>query len=194
MEGEFHDMELIERIFQGTMEEFRDNGVKFTMDGVAKRIGISKRTLYETIPSKTMLIEMAIDRSFQDVKRQQKEIFSDKSLSTVEKLKRLFTIVPTYSKVLDYRKMNEIHQAYPLLYKKIEFNLETDWGPTILLLQQAMDEGVIQKKNIVILRMLLTEIFERLIHGDVLIQNNISYEEAMKEVISIIFDGLIIEN
>ena len=44
--------ELLNRIFIGGIEEFKDNGMKFTMDSLAKRIGISKRTLYENISSK----------------------------------------------------------------------------------------------------------------------------------------------
>jgi len=185
-------MELIERIFDGTIEEFKENGIKFTMDGVARRTGISKRTLYETVPSKNLLIEMAIDRTFADVKYQQNEILNNESISTVDKLKQLFTIVPAYANVLDYRRMNEIRQSYPQLYKKIQKNLDNDWGPTISLLQKAMDENVVRKVNVVIIKMLLMEVYERLINGDTLIQNNISYETAMKEVISIIFEGLFV--
>ena len=65
-------MELIDRVFYGVIEEFRENGVKFTMDSLASRLGISKRTLYETVPSKTALIEMVIDLTFADVKKQQR--------------------------------------------------------------------------------------------------------------------------
>ena len=51
-------MELIDRIFEACIEEFRVNGVKFTMDDLAHRVGISKRTLYETIPSKKKVMEI----------------------------------------------------------------------------------------------------------------------------------------
>ena len=184
-------MELADRIFYGAIEEFRKNGVKFTMDSLASRLGISKRTLYETVPSKTDVFEMVIDRTFADVKRQQKEIFENAVMSLADKLKKLFTIVPSYSGVMDYRRVNEIKRVYPHLYQKIHEYLSSDWDCTIALLEEGMNAGVIRRKNIVVLKVLLLEIFERLLDGSFLIQNNISYEMAMKETLSIVFDGIL---
>jgi len=184
-------MELADRIFYGAIEEFRKNGVKFTMDSLASRLGISKRTLYETVPSKTDVFEMVIDRTFADVKRQQKEIFENSGMSLEDKLKRLFTIVPSYSEVMDYRRVNEIKRVYPQLYQKIHEYLSSDWDRTIALLKEGMDAGIIRRKNIVVLKVLLLEIFERLLDGSFLIQNNISYEMAMNDTLSIVFDGIL---
>ena len=184
-------MELVDRIFYGAIEEFRENGVKFTMDSLASRLGISKRTLYETVPSKTNVFEMVIDRTFADVKRQQKEIFENSGMSLEDKLKRLFTIVPSYSEVMDYRRVNEIKRVYPQLYQKIHEYLSSDWDRTIALLKEGMDAGIIRRKNIVVLKVLLLEIFERLLDGSFLIQNNISYEMAMNDTLSIVFDGIL---
>lgn len=186
-------MELIDRILEGAIEEFGDSGIKFTMDSLAKRLGISKRTLYETVSSKLDIMNMVIDRTFADVKKQQKVIFEDPSLTTKERIKRLFSIVPTYASVLDYRRMNEIKVAYPLLYAKIQNNLKNDWEPTISLLEKAMEEGIIRRVNTVILKMLLCDVYERLINGEMLIRSNISYEVAMEEIMNLIFHGLYLE-
>ena len=183
-------MELEERIFQAAIEEFNATGTKSTMDWLARRMGISKRTLYETIDSKTAVVEMVIDRTFADVKRQQREILNDETLPTAVKMERLFTVVPTYASVLDYRRIDEIRIAFPDLYKKIEYNLEHDWEPTIELYHQAVAEGILREKNIVLIKMLLVEVYEQLINGRTLIENNISYEDAMKEILNIIFEGL----
>lgn len=186
-------MELNERIFYGGMEEFKEKGFKFTMDSLAKKVGISKRTLYENVSSKEMLLELVIDKTFADIKRQQKEILKNKNLSTMEKLKGLLLIVPIYSNNLDYRRVKELKNSFPRLYKKVQDGLENDWDATILLIEQAMDEGVIRKIDIVVLRMLLVDIFEKLIDGERLIKNNISYEQAMQETMSIVFHGILIE-
>ena len=186
-------MELIDRVFYGAIEEFRENGVKFTMDSLASRLGISKRTLYETVPSKTAVIEMVIDLTFADVKRQQKSIFDDAEMSLTEKLKKLFTIVPAYAEMIDYRRVNEIKRIYPHLYQKIDDNLNSDWDRTISLLEEGMNAGVIKRKNLVVLKLLLVQVFEKLLDGTFLIQNNISYQTAMKETLSIVFDGILTE-
>ena len=184
-------MELIDRVFYGAIEEFKENGVKFTMDSLASRLGISKRTLYETVPSKTALIEMVIDLTFADVKKQQKDIFENNEMSLTEKLKKLFTIVPAYAEMIDYRRVNEIKRIYPHLYQKIDDNLNSDWDRTIDLLEEGMEAGVIKRKNLVVLKLLLVQVFEKLLDGTFLIQNNISYQMAMKETLSIVFDGIL---
>lgn len=186
-------MELIDRIFYGTIEELRVNGVKFTMDSLADRLGISKRTLYETIPSKKEVVELVIDRTFADVKKQQAAIFEDKTLPLVEKLRKLLTIIPTYADILDYRRVNEIRRVYPQLHQKISDYINTDWDRTIALLEEGMMAGVVKQKNLVILKVLLCEIFEKLLDGMFLIRNNITYEVAMQETISIVLDGILIE-
>ncbi len=186
-------MELVEKIFDGAVEEFQYSGFRFTMDALAKRIGISKRTLYETIPSKEAVIEMVIDRTFEDIKEQQKVILNHQGLDTNEKIKQLFTIVPTYAKVIDYRRIMELKQAFPKLYQKVEQCLESDWEPSIMLLRQGMKEGVIRKTNVVVLKLLLCEVYEQLINGETLIRNQITYEEAMQEMMEIIFEGLLVK-
>jgi len=184
-------MDLIDRVFYGAIEEFRENGVKFTMDSLASRLGISKRTLYETVPSKTAVIEMVIDLTFADVKKQQKSIFEDDEMSLTNKLKKLFTIVPAYADMIDYRRVNEIKRIYPHLSQKIDDNLNSDWDRTISLLEEGVDAGVIKRKNLVVLKLLLVQVFGKLLDGNFLIQNNISYQTAMKETLSIVFDGIL---
>lgn len=188
------DMELIDRIFFGGIEEFRENGAKFTMDSLANRLCISKRTLYEAIPSKKDVIELVIDRTFADVKQQQKVIFENEEMSLTDKLKKLFVIMPSYTDIIDFRRVEEIKFAYPNLYKKVHDNINNDWDRTIALLEEGMDAGIIKRKNVVILKALLCEVFEKLLNGTFLTRNNITYEVAMKETISVIFEGILMED
>jgi len=183
----------IERIVEGAIEEFKVNGIKFTMDGLTKRIGMSKRTLYEIVSSKQELFELLVDRTFADVKKQQKQIFEDDQLALLEKIVHLFSIVPAYSDRLDYRRVNEIKYAYPKIYKKIHENINNDWDRTIELLEAGMDAGIIRRKNLVILKAILCEAFEKLLDGEFLIRNQITYETALREMISIIMEGLVVQ-
>ncbi|WP_167958866.1 TetR/AcrR family transcriptional regulator [Anaerosporobacter faecicola] len=183
-------MDLLDRIFYGAMEELRDYGTKFTMDSLAARLGISKRTLYENVPSKHAVIELVIDQTFADIKEQQRAVLENKRLTTLEKLKKMFTIIPQFSENIDYRRVTELKKGYMDLYQKIETELESDWEPALDLLNKGMEEGVIKKKNLTLLRILLTDIFEKLIDGNMLIKNGITYDVAMNELISIIFEGI----
>lgn len=183
-------MELMDRIFLECMNEFQEKGMKFTMDELAARLGISKRTLYETVPSKRELVNLVIDRTFFDVKKQQSKILENEALSTLEKIEQMLRIVPTYAKALDYRKINTIKKGYPALYRKITENIEGDWEKTLELLTLGMEERVIKRYNLVVLKILLCGIFERILDGNELYEVNVTYEEALNNMIDIIFDGI----
>ena len=44
--------ELRKTILNGTMEVFNQKGLKFTMDDIAKQLGISKKTIYKVFNDK----------------------------------------------------------------------------------------------------------------------------------------------
>ena len=51
-----------EEIVKRALEEFMHYGFKsFTMDDLAHKLGMSKKTLYELFPSKTDLVESTLD-------------------------------------------------------------------------------------------------------------------------------------
>ncbi|HLW08099.1 MAG TPA: TetR/AcrR family transcriptional regulator [Marinilabiliaceae bacterium] len=57
-------MEIKERIVEGARKMFMSEGVRrVTMDQIAKRLGVSKRTIYEHFTDKTQLLEATIDES-----------------------------------------------------------------------------------------------------------------------------------
>ena len=153
---------------------------------------MSKRTIYEVVSSKKELFELVVDHTFADVKNQQRKIFENEEMGLLEKIEQLFGIVPSYSDRLDYRRVAEIRHIFPGLYEKIIRNINNDWDRTIELLEEGMNAGVIKKKNMVVLKALLCEVFEKLLDGEFLIANQISYEVALKETISIIMDGLVV--
>ena len=51
-----------DKIIDATVEEFKQNGLKFTMNDLAKRLGISKKTIYTVFESKQAVL-VAVVRS-----------------------------------------------------------------------------------------------------------------------------------
>ena len=49
------------RIITAALVEMDEHGVRFTMNNLAARLGISKRTLYEHFDSKEVLVEAIVD-------------------------------------------------------------------------------------------------------------------------------------
>ena len=88
-------------------------------------------------------------------------------------------------KLLDF-----IKEKYPEIYHQVEVRLETGWETTIALLEQGMQEGVIRPVRIPILKMMLEASLEQFFQRDILLQNEITYAQALQEVVGILMYGI----
>ena len=59
------------------------------------------------------------------------------------------------------------------------------------MIQQGIDEGVIRPIRIPILKMMLEASLEQFFMRDVLIENKISYQEGLEDVVEILVDGIL---
>ena len=64
---EMEDSEKI-RILEGAIAEFNTSGLKFTMDDLAKRLSMSKKTLYKYFRDKESLFFDMVDYCFSAIK------------------------------------------------------------------------------------------------------------------------------
>ena len=96
------------KIIKATIDIFKEKGVNFTMDDIATKLGVSKRTLYENVDSKECLLNLIVDTVFDSIAEESKQIINDQNIDDIERLKRLLTILPTSFKTIDYTKIYEI--------------------------------------------------------------------------------------
>ena len=54
-------MELKETILEGTLKAFNEKGLKFTMDDIAEKLGMSKKTIYTVFEDKESLFLDMVD-------------------------------------------------------------------------------------------------------------------------------------
>lgn len=90
-----------ERILGAFVEEAHENGLKFTMDDLEKRLAMSKRTLYEHFSSQTLILETLIERTNDDMIRRTEQIIEDNQLSLLKKIRQSIRIMPQYYKFYD---------------------------------------------------------------------------------------------
>ena len=98
--------------------------------------------------------------------------------------------LPEGYREIDFRQLYILKDKYPEIYRQVENRLETGWETTIALLEQGMEEGVIRRIDIPILKMMLEASLEQFFQRDVLLRNKISYTEALDEVVNILVDGI----
>ena len=73
----------------------------------------------------------------------------------------------------------------------MEERLETGWEKTIALINQGIEEGSIRPVNVNLLKSMLEATIEQFFQRDILIRNQISYAEALEEVVNILVDGIV---
>lgn len=183
-------MDLQETILKCTIQIFNDKGLKFTMDDIAERMKISKKTLYKVFDDKEALFLAMVDYIFDSIKESEQAVVEDEQLGTVEKIHKILGVLPEGYKDVDFRQLYLLKGKYPNIYKQVELRLETGWETTIALIEQGIAEGCIKPVRIPILKMMLEASIEQFFQRDVLVRNNITYHEALDEVVNILMEGI----
>lgn len=185
-------MELKESILEGTIQVFNRKGLKFTMDDIASLLKISKKTIYTVFQDKEELFLAMVDYIFDSIKESERMVLENEQLSTAEKIHKVLGVLPEGYKDIDFRHLYLLKGKYPQIYRQVELRLETGWEKTLELIEQGIREGSIKPVKLPILKMMLEASLEQFFQRDVLIQNGISYREALDEVVNILMEGIMV--
>ena len=189
--GAWIDMnEQKERILKGTIQAFNEKGLKFTMDDLARILGMSKKTIYVEFTDKNSLFLAMVDYLFDGIKESEEEIINNTDIDIVDKITTMLGVLPESYKDIDLRQLYMLKDKYPVIYKRVEERFENGWQQTIELLKEAMEEGKVRKVNVDIFKMMMEAAIEQFFHRDILIYNSLSYEEGLKEVVGILMNGI----
>ena len=189
--GAWIDMnEQKERILKGTIQAFNEKGLKFTMDDLARILGMSKKTIYVEFTDKNSLFLAMVDYLFDGIKESEEEIINNTDIDIVDKITTMLGVLPESYKDIDLRQLYMLKDKYPVIYKRVEERFENGWQQTIELLKEAMEEGKVRKVNVYIFKMMMEAALEQFFQRDILIYNSLSYEEGLKEVVGILMNGI----
>jgi AcrR family transcriptional regulator len=184
MESDIRDV-----ILQAATKQFQQKGLKFTMQDIADDLHIAKKTMYKLFPSKEVLLRDMIDNGFEKIHQEKARIMAS-DLEISEKIRQVITAFPDQYKVIDFSKLDELAVRYPDVAHTLTEHLETNWEPTLQLIQQGIEEGKIKPVNINVLRMVITASFERFLSTNGLEQAGIHYQDGLKAMMDIIMDGI----
>ena len=117
--GAWIDMnEQKERILKGTIQAFNEKGLKFTMDDLARILGMSKKTIYVEFTDKNSLFLAMVDYLFDGIKESEEEIINNTDIDIVDKITTMLGVLPESYKDIDLRQLYMLKDKYPvcLLY------------------------------------------------------------------------------
>lgn len=152
-------MELKERILQEADQLFHAYGIRsVSMDDIARKVGISKKTIYQYYADKDDLVSVMVHRmlsqdmrAFETIAAQAKDAVEEMLMGAEQVKKMIRTVNPVV--VFDLQKY---HPKAWSVYKK--FKEEYFLGALIRLLQRGVDEGYFRKEiNIEVLAKMRVE-------------------------------------
>ena len=177
-------------IMDAVIDQFNQKGMKFTMDDISRELHISKKTIYKEFNDKDELFFATVDYGFSAIKKKEAEIVADDSLDLVDKISKLIVCLPDNYKNIDFRRVYQLKEKYPKVYLKVAERIESDWGETEKLLKKAMDQGLIKKVPIQLIKLMVEGSIEKFLSSEELARTEYSYEESLNRMIDVIINGL----
>lgn len=181
---------LREKIMEEAIDQFNRKGLKFTMDDVAGSLAISKKTLYKVFSDKEALFFEMVDYCFDAIKESEQIILDDNEMDIVEKIRKIIIVLPHRYRTIDFRQIYSLKEKFPSIYTKLEGRLESDWEPTVMLLEQGIKEGRIKPLSISVLKAMIEGTIEHFLSRDTLLKEDISYPEALEMMMDIVMEGI----
>lgn len=135
-----------EDIVKRALNDFMQYGVKtFTMDDLANKMGMSKKTLYEHFPSKQDLVDACLDYAL-EMSCTNVTTFIEGEGSVIENVYRNQKKVQEVFNINSDRPIWELQKYYPKTYERMESEFaKTDALFIDKLLEKGWQEGLFRK-------------------------------------------------
>jgi len=179
-------MDLRGRIIDAATALFQQEGLRFTMQEVARTLRVSKKTIYTVYPSKEALLLDMVDDLFDHIHREKGELIAAPG-PIEERIEAVIVALPGQYRALDFRLLDTLDAKYPAVARRVREHLETNWEPTIALLKEGIAEGRIRPVPIPVLRQMITASIECFLSGG---ENGASYADTLAAMIDIIMNGI----
>lgn len=159
--------DLKERIIVTATEAFTSNGIKsITMDDIANRVGISKRTLYEVFEDKETLLRDCILKVQTDRDRYLQEVY-EQSHNVLE------VILVVFQKSIEVfhstnKRFFEDMKKYPKIYEMMKNRRDSDSEKTMSFFKSGVEQGIFRPDiNFAIVNLLVREQFDVLLNTEI---------------------------
>lgn len=176
-------------IYVAVVQEFNQSGYKFTMDSLAKRLHVSKKTLYGQFQDKEMLFLATVDHVFDDIQALKQSILQDESLDDVEKIRRVLIALPDQYTAIDYSKIDGLQTTHPALYERVQQRVESDWEPILALMESAIEKGLLRPIQLPVFKRMLECSIVGFLNRKFQEPDNISYQQALISMLDILMEG-----
>ena len=188
------DIELKNRIMSVAREQFYQYGFsKVTVDEIASKLGMSKKTLYRLFPSKDALVLEVVRKTIREMDAQCQGIVNQDNLSFVEKMKQMMTQIGLQYSKMSRHLIEDLEKTVPLVWKEISdyrtVKIQKDFG---ILLTEGIKQGFFRSdidQNLILL--IYSNVMRNVITPEILSQLPFSAQQVFETVITVMFEGIL---
>ena len=190
------ELELRDVILEHARNVFLARGFsKVTVDEIASQLGISKKTLYKSYPSKEELLRASLHSMMRSAGWELERIVSsDKPL--VEKLATAMMTMGSYISRLRKESIIDLQRFAPTIWRELDkFRQEHIVSRLVAMVAQARVENLLRPEvhEEVVIQMLIHSI-QGIVNPEVLITHSFSAEQATRSIITVIFQGALTDS
>lgn len=183
--------ELQLRIIEQATPMFLHYGIKaITMDMIAARLGISKRTLYENFKDKTELLLACLEKAEAD-RDERLGIYYTQRKNVIELLLNVHEDILRFMRNASPAYFIDMERYYPKVYNRYAHEKEMHRQAIVDLLREGIGEGMIRSDiNIEIVAALLSLQLELLKNADEIFQSKYTFTEIFETIFKSFIRGI----
>jgi AcrR family transcriptional regulator len=172
--------------------EMKIRGVKFTMSDLARRLSISKTSLYDHFASKNELVHDILTTAINDVQTQEQEICNNSKLSIVEKIRGLLKVSPkVFGPINNPRLYDDLRHYYPDEWQLVSEVRQKQLNHLEYLIDEAIENNSIRPINVSVFKQIVTSTMNDLLNYQFLEESNMTSADALSAMTDIIVFGLL---
>ena len=192
VQTDWGDIILRNQILMAAADEMKIRGVKFTMSDLARRLSLSKTSLYEHFTSKNELVHDIFTTAINDVQNQEQEIYSNSELSLAEKIQALLKVAPkVFGPINSYRLYDDLRHYYPDEWQLALESRQEQLNRLTSLIVQSIENKSVRPVNVNVLRQIVTSDMNELFDYRFLEKSNMTFTDALSAMSDIIVFGLL---
>ena len=191
-----NDVEIKKRILDTAREQFCSLGfTKVTIDEIASKIGMSKKTIYKYFPSKDDLVRETTETTLHEVELCCKSIVENTNLDIVEKLRQMMTHAALHISKMGKPLIEDLEKNAPQIWKQIaDFRfkrINEDFGK---LLQEGVHKGIFRNDiDQQLILLIYNNVIKNIISPEVLSQLPFTATQVYETIVKVIFEGILTE-
>ncbi len=179
------------KIIEAAFKVSETKGPKFTMNDLAKELGMSKKTIYTVYEDKESLFFAMVDYFFDSVKAGEDLLLKKEADLPIDvRFKHILGVLPETSVDVNFTELYTVRDKYPKVYERIQSRLESGWELTLSLLDEGIEQGVFRPVDKIVFQLTFEAAIERFLTGDELAQNQLNYSDVLQGLVDILVDGI----